>query len=438
MGYATMTPVQHQSLPVILQGRDLIAQAKTGSGKTAAFGLGILHRLDPARWRVQALVICPTRELSEQVAAELRRLARADGNIKVLTLTGGASSRPQVESLRHGAHIVVGTPGRILDHLARQTLDLSDVAVLVLDEADRMVDMGFFPDVMDIIGACPVQRQTLLFSATYPDSIQADVKRLLSDPETVKVDTVHGDDRIEQHFYEISEADRFDAAALLLRHFQPEQALAFCNTKAACADFAARLAHEGFSALALHGDMDQRDRDDVLAQFSNQSCTILVATDVAARGLDIPSLPMVINVELTRDPEVHVHRIGRTGRTQNQGLALSLCTTAERDIARRIEDYQGRALTWRSLPSRNAASGKPAQAPMVTLLVLAGKKAKLRPGDVLGALTGDGGLAGNQIGKIMIKDQVSYVALSRKAAYSAFPRLSKTLIKGKAQRMKLL
>lgn len=438
MGYTAMTPVQKRSLPVILEGRDLIAQAKTGSGKTAAFGLGILHRLNPARWCVQALVICPTRELSEQVAAELRRLARAEGNIKILTLTGGASSRPQVESLRHGAHIVVGTPGRLLDLLARQILDLSDVHMLVLDEADRMVDMGFFPDVMDIIDVCPVRRQTLLFSATYPDSIQADVKRLLRDPEMIQVDTVHGDDQIEQHVYEITEADRFDAAALLLRHFQPERALAFCNTRAACTDFAARLTHEGFSALALHGDMDQRDRDDVLAQFSNHSCTILVATDVAARGLDIPSLPMVINVELTRDPEVHVHRIGRTGRTQEKGLALTLCTPEERDVISRIETYQDRPLTWRSLPRLKTPKVRPKRAPMVTLLVLGGKKAKLRPGDLLGALTGDGGLSGEQIGKITITDQVSYVALKHEVAHSAFPRLSKILIKGKTQRMKLL
>src|SRR5690554_4757464 len=263
MGYTTMTPIQEQSLPVILNGRDLIAQAKTGSGKTAAFGLGILHRLDPARWVVQALVICPTRELSEQVATELRRLARAQGNIKILTLTGGASSRPQVESLRHSAHVIVGTPGRILDHLARQTLDLSALHTLVLDEADRMVDMGFLPDVLDIVDVCPAQRQTLLFSATYPDSIRQDVSRFLKNPEMVKVDAMHDDDQIKQYFYKVDDATRLDAVTTLLRHFQPESALAFCNTKAACAELASRLKREGFNALALHGDMDQRDRDDV-------------------------------------------------------------------------------------------------------------------------------------------------------------------------------
>ncbi|MGB6242561.1 MAG: ATP-dependent RNA helicase DbpA [Castellaniella sp.] len=438
MGYATMTPIQAQSLPIILDGRDLIAQAKTGSGKTAAFGLGILHRLDPARWAPQALVVCPTRELSEQVAVELRRLARAAGNVKVLTLTGGASARPQNESLAHGAHIIVGTPGRLLDHLARQTLDLSAVHTLVLDEADRMVDMGFFADVIEIAHACPTQRQTLLFSATYPDSIRDDVDHLVINPEFVKVDAVHTQAQIEQHFYDIGTTDRASATAMLLRHFQPESALVFCNTKAACADLAAHLQQAGFSALALHGDMDQRDRDDVLVQFSNHSSNILVATDVAARGLDIPSLPMVINVELARDPQVHTHRVGRTGRMQESGLALSLCAPDEQYVASRIAQQLEQLLELEPLPRQKSTGGRPAQAPMVTLLVLGGKKAKLRPGDLLGALTGDGGLTRDQVGKIHITDQVSYVALSRAIAHRAFPHLNNILIKGKKQRMKLL
>ena len=438
MGYDTMTPIQEQSLPVILAGRDLIAQAKTGSGKTAAFGLGILHRLNPARWAVQALVVCPTRELSEQVAVELRRLARSEGNIKVLTLTGGASSRPQVTSLEHGAHIIVGTPGRLLDHLDRGTVDLSAVHTLVLDEADRMVDMGFFADVVDIARACPAERQTLLFSATYPDTIRQDADLLLRQPEMVKVDAVHTDDQIVQQFYEINDAERFDATAALLRHFGPDLALAFCNTKAACAELARHLRREGFSALALHGDMDQRDRDDVLAQFANQSCNILVATDVAARGLDIPSLSMVISVELSRDPQVHIHRIGRTGRMQEKGLALSLCSADERHIAARIEKELGQTLEWAPLPRSKASTGRPTQAPMITLLILGGKKAKLRPGDLLGALTGDGGLARDDVGKITVTEQVSYIALKRDVARKAYPRLQDMLIKGKKQRMKLL
>jgi len=432
-----MTPIQAQSLPVILEGRDLIAQARTGSGKTAAFGLGILHRLNPQRWEIQALVVCPTRELSEQVATELRRLARSEGNIKVLTLTGGASARPQVESLAHGAHIVVGTPGRLLDLMGRDVLSLSAVHTLVLDEADRMVDMGFFADVVEIADACPDTRQTLLFSATYPDTIRRDAERLLREPAMVKVDVEHHEGQIAQQFFEVEEGRRLEAVALLLQHFQPESALLFCNTKAACADLADYLSHQGFSALALHGDKDQRDRDDVLAQFANQSCNVLVATDVAARGLDIPALPMVINVELAREPAVHIHRIGRTGRMQERGLALSLCSPEERHVADRLEKQQGNALEWFALP-RGRPDGRPRRAPMATLLVLGGKKAKLRAGDLLGALTGDGGLTREQVGKIHITDQVSYVAIDRDVARRAFPRLRDILIKGRPQRMKLL
>lgn len=438
MGYDTMTPIQQQSLPVILQGRDLIAQAKTGSGKTAAFGLGIFHKLDPARWKVQALVICPTRELSEQVAVELRRLARALGNVKVLTLTGGASARPQNESLAHGAHVVVGTPGRLLDHLFRQTLDLSAVHTLVLDEADRMVDMGFFADVLDIVAKCPAARQTLLFSATYPDTIREDASRLLNDPQTVKVDALHDSMQIEQAAYQVDASQRLAATAGLLGTFRPQSALVFCNTKAACADMAGYLRRNHFTALALHGDKDQRDRDDVLAQFTNHSCNVLVATDVAARGLDIEALHMVINAELPRDPEVYVHRIGRTGRMNEKGSALSLCGADEKHVAARIEKYTGQPLQWRTMPHITHAAAQPLAAPMVTLLILGGKKAKLRATDILGALTGDGGLTRAQVGKISITDQVSYVALDRAIARSAFSRLCKMPIKGTLQRMKLL
>lgn len=438
LGYVDMTPIQAQSLPVILEGKDVIAQAKTGSGKTAAFGLGIMQRLNPARWVVQALVICPTRELSEQVATELRRLARAIGNLKVLTLTGGASARPQIESLAHGAHVVAGTPGRILDLLGRQVLDLSNVHTLVLDEADRMVDMGFFPDVVDIVNACPTQRQTMLFSATYPDSIREDADRLLYRPVMVQAPALHSDSQISQHFYEVDSDKRFEATARLLDRFAPDSALVFCNTKAACAELADFLQGLGFTALALHGDIDQRDRDDVLTQFSNQSCNILVATDVAARGLDIPDLSMVINTELPRDAQVYVHRIGRTGRMQENGLALSLCPAEDRFVATRIEKYMARPLSWNPLPKRKTGGGRPRQASMVTLLVLEGKKAKMRAGDLLGALTGDGGLSREHVGKITVTEQVSYVALDRAIARGAFARLRNIAIKGRKQRMRLL
>ncbi len=304
LGYHEMTTIQAQSLPAVLDGRDLIAQAKTGSGKTAAFGIGILHKLNPAWFAVQGLVLCPTRELADQVANELRRLARAAGNIKILTLTGGAPMRPQIASLEHGAHIVVGTPGRLRDHIGRGTINLNHVQTLVLDEADRMTDMGFYEEIAGIVSACPTRRQTLLFSATYPEDIRRATASFLVNPLEVTVEAQHDNDKIEQRFYEIGFDERNAAVGKLLKHFKPESTLAFCNTKVHCRELAEELRQQGFSALALYGELEQRERDEILVLFANRSCSVLVATDVASRGLDVKELDLVINVDITPDPEV--------------------------------------------------------------------------------------------------------------------------------------
>lgn len=438
LGFEQMTPIQAQSLPLILEGRDLIAQAKTGSGKTAAFGLGVLQKLNVARVVPQALLVCPTRELADQVAKELRRLARLIPNVKVLTLCGGVSVRPQAESLAYGAHLVVGTPGRIQDHLTRGSLNLSRLHTLVLDEADRMVDMGFYDDIVAIASHCPTKRQTLLFSATYPDNIRKLSARFLRSPAEVKVEAQHDASRIEQLFYEIEEGQRLDAVAKLLAHFRPASTLAFCNTKARSHDLVERLRAEGIHAQALNGDLEQRERDEILVQFANQSCAVLVATDVAARGLDIQSLGAVINVDVTKDTEVHVHRIGRSGRGDQKGLALSLCSPNEMRWAKLIEDYQGTPLKWAALKSLKPTADGPLEAPMVTLCIQGGKKDKLRPGDLLGALTGDGGLTFEQVGKIHITEFTAYVALDRKVASEAFERLSNSNIKGRRFRMRFM
>lgn len=433
-----MTPIQAQSLPLVLEGRDLIAQAKTGSGKTAAFGLGVLQNLDVGRLAPQALVLCPTRELADQVAQELRRLARLIPNVKVLTLCGGAAARPQAESLARGAHLVVGTPGRVQDHLERGSLDLSGLNTLVLDEADRMVDMGFYDDIVAIAAHCPAKRQTLLFSATYPDNIRKLSARFLRNPAEIKVESQHDASRIEQVFYEVDEGARLDAVAALLAHFQPVSTLAFCNTKVRSHDLVERLRTKGISAQALNGDLEQRDRDEILIQFANQSCAVLVATDVAARGLDIQNLGAVINVDVTKDTEVHVHRIGRSGRGEQKGLALSLVSPEEMRWATLIEQYQGAPLKWADLKSLRPGSDRPLHAPMVTLNIQGGKKDKLRPGDLLGALTGDGGLTREQVGKINITEFNAYVALDRRIAKQAFGRISNSNIKGRRFRMRFL
>ncbi len=424
LGYHEMTPIQAESLPPVLDGRDLIAQAKTGSGKTAAFGIGMLHKLNPAWFAVQGLVLCPTRELADQVAGELRRLARGVGNVKILTLTGGVSMRPQIASLEHGAHIVVGTPGRIRDHLGRATLDLSHVQSLVLDEADRMTDMGFYDEIANIVKACPKRRQTMLFSATYPDDIRHATEAFLADPVEVKVESQHDSAQIEQRFYEIGFDDRDEAVARLLKHYRPVSALAFCNTKQHCRELADTLREQGFSALALYGELEQRERDEILVLFANRSCSVLVATDVAARGLDIANLEAVINVDVSKDAEVHVHRIGRTGRSGETGIALSLCAPNEKKWVRLIEQYQDTEFEWHKIDSLGDSVLPVPPAPMVTLCVSGGKKDKLRPGDLLGALTGDAGLTKEQVGKINVFEFQTYVALDRTVAEQAFARLA--------------
>ena len=438
LGYIRMTPIQAASLPLALAGHDLIAQASTGSGKTVAFGLPLVEKLDPALWQAQALVLCPTRELADQVTAEIRKLARAVGNLKVVTLCGGVALRGQTLSLEHGTHVVVGTPGRILDHLDRGSLSLDAVRTLVLDEADRMLDMGFLDDIAKVARRCPAQRQTLLFSATYPDGIAQLAAQFMRQPQNVKVQAQHASSKIRQLWLEVNEAGRLQAVAQVLNHFRPESTLAFCNTKQQCRDLVAVLQAQGFSALALYGELEQRERDQVLVQFANRSCSVLVATDVAARGIDIEQLGCVLNVDVTPDPEVHVHRIGRTGRGDAEGLAVTLASLDEMGSVGRIEQLQGRESTWARWSDMPPASSQPMQAPMATLQIVGGRKEKIRPGDVLGALTGEAGFAREQIGKINVNEFSTYVAVERGVAQQAVSRLSAGRIKGRSVKVRLL
>ncbi|WP_248320833.1 MULTISPECIES: ATP-dependent RNA helicase DbpA [unclassified Caballeronia] len=431
LGYASMTPIQAASLPHALAGHDLIAQAKTGSGKTAAFTLPLLSRLDAKQFAVQALVLCPTRELADQVTQEIRRLARAEENVKVLTLCGGTPMRPQIASLEHGAHIVVGTPGRIMDHLQRETLSLAGVRTLVLDEADRMLDMGFFDDIASVARQCPKDRQTLLFSATYPEGIAKLSQQFLRNPREIKLTEQHSNAKIKQRFYQVEDHERLHAVGLLLDHYRPVSTLAFCNTKQQCRDLLDVLRAQGFEALTLHGELEQRERDQVLVQFANRSCSVLVATDVAARGLDIAQLEAVINVDVTPDPEVHVHRIGRTGRAGEEGWALSLASMDEMGRVGAIEEAQRAEVEWHPLSELTSAEPGHLKPPMATLQILGGRKDKIRPGDVLGALTGEAGFDGTQIGKINVMDMVTYVAVERGIADDAIRRLGAGKLKGR-------
>ncbi|MDX1757803.1 MAG: ATP-dependent RNA helicase DbpA [Marinobacter sp.] len=437
LGYQQPTPIQAEALPAVLGGKDVIAMARTGSGKTAAFGIGLIERLRPRHFAVQGLVLCPTRELADQVAKALRALARARHNIKVLTLCGGVAIGPQIGSLSHGAHIVVGTPGRVQDHLRKGTLSLAQLSMLVLDEADRMLDMGFSDSIEDILGQTPPTRQTLLFSATWP----ADIRRLSEGyqraPVDIRVADTEPEPDIEELFYEIQPGQQTDALAAVLSQRQPAACIAFCTTKQQCDDIAETLSGRGFRALALHGDLEQRDRDAVLVRFANGSATVLVATDVAARGLDIQGLPLVVNVEPARDAEVHTHRIGRTGRAGEAGHAITFCTPKQGHRVTRLEQERRSELAWGETAELLAIPDQPVAPAVRTLVIAGGRKNKVRPGDILGALTGDAGLPASAVGKIDLFEFQSFVAIEAQSARKALRRLEKGRIKGRQFRVRM-
>lgn len=438
LGYTALTPIQRESLPAVLDGRDVIAQAKTGSGKTAAFGLGLLQRIDVSQIRLQALVLCPTRELADQVSKAIRRLAVNIPNVKLLTLCGGMPLGPQLASLEHDPHIVVGTPGRVQEHLKRGSLHGGGIKVLVLDEADRMLDMGFEEAIDDIVGRIAKHHQTLLFSATYPDAIRAVSGRVQKDPVTVTIDEAHGDATIEQRVVEVEPPVKIDVLARLLTQEKPEATLVFCNMRKDTEAVAAELDRRGFSALALHGDLDQRDRDEVLVRFANRSCSVLVATDVAARGLDIADLPLVVSFDVAHDPDTHTHRIGRTGRAGASGLAILLVGSRELNKLQSIEERLGAPLPRHPAKPANEARKVLNLAPMKTLVIDGGRKDKMRPGDILGALTGDAGLDAKDIGKIDVYATRAYVAIRRDLANKALERLRAGKIKGRSFRVRPL
>ncbi|QOY52230.1 ATP-dependent RNA helicase DbpA [Candidatus Sulfurimonas baltica] len=428
IGYKEMTPIQAESLPFILDGRDVIAQAKTGSGKTAAFGIGLLQKLQVKKFRVQTLILCPTRELADQVAKELRTLARFAHNIKILTLCGGSAFGPQLGSLRHGAHIVVGTPGRILKHLKKETLSLEDMDTLVLDEADRMLDMGFSEEINEVLGFAPKEKQTLLFSATYTDEIMGISATLQKDAVNVKTISTEIANSIVERFYEVQNSQKIDTLVDIFSTFKPENVIVFANTKVEVQEIAETLQKRKIDALAIHGDLEQYERNDVLVQFANKSCPVLVATDVAARGLDIKELSMVVNYDVPHGEETYTHRIGRTGRAGKEGLAFTLFTAYEADKA---YEYKNGSRLFEDVGELKSAVGFTMKPPYITLVIEGGKKDKVRAGDLLGALTGEAGLTGSSIGKIDIYERQSYVAIESKKIDEAHEKLKNGKIKGK-------
>ncbi len=436
MGYTEMTAIQEQSLPLTLAGEDVIAQAKTGSGKTAAFGLGMLHKLDVKKWKIQGLIMCPTRELADQVANELRKLARFKHNIKILTLCGGMPLTPQRISLEHGAHIIVGTPGRIQDHIGKDTLDLSHVHTLILDEADRMLDMGFLDDIKQIISHMPANRQTMLFSATYPDEIGFLSKTIMKNPKRVSVEAGEAKPDINANFYKTTVNEKEGDLLRLLLHHQADSTIIFCNMKVTCDEVSDYLNDMGLYALALHGDLEQRERTEVLALFSNGSASILVATDVAARGLDIKDLDLVINYDVPTQSEVYVHRIGRTGRAGKSGIAETLYTAREASKIEEIEAEIGEGVNYGyldKLKHNDLYTPK-----YITLKIDGGKKDKLRPGDIVGAITSSKQIKGDEIGNINVTAMRSYVAVERDKAETAYKLIRDGKMKNRKFRVHLL
>ncbi|MCE9670625.1 ATP-dependent RNA helicase DbpA [Myxococcus stipitatus] len=437
--FETATPIQERAIPVLLQGKDLVGQAKTGSGKTAAFSLPVLQKVRLQDRYVQALVLCPTRELCAQVAGELRRLGRRMPQLQVVVLAGGQPIRPQLEALEKGAHVAVGTPGRVLDVLDRDALDTRRLGTVVLDEADRMLDMGFREDMERILGAMPSRRQTVLFSATFPPDIEKLSKTFQRDPVRVTVEDATAAPDIRQVRYTCEPEAKQATLLRVLRQYQPASAIVFCNQKATVVEVTKALAASGVSVDGLQGDMEQFDRDQVMAKFRNLSTRVLVATDVAGRGIDVEALDAVVNFDLPFQPEPYVHRIGRTGRAGRMGLAISLVTPRDERKVETIEEAIGTKLEVGDVDALPPAEGGGAAflgSTWETLYISAGRKDKMRPGDILGALTGEaGGFNATDVGKIEIQDHIAYVAVARRVAKVAFQRLSEGRIKGRKHRI---
>jgi ATP-independent RNA helicase DbpA len=485
LGFAAMTGVQEVTLPGILAGEDLVVEAEPGSGKTVAFGLGmlaaVLPHLPPAAPRVRALAVCPTRELAEQVAGEVRKLARRTPNVKVLALCGGVPFAPQRASLKQGAHVLVGTPGRLEEHLRKGSLSLEALTVLVLDEADRMLSMGFAPQIESVVRHVPRERQTLFFSATIPDSIVELSRVYQQAPRRVTVPATggrgaeqapaaarpggdepnvaepnvgapeateragsaqaapdagaappNGVPSLEQRFYRVSAAHRIEQLGRWLLNERPSSALVFCNTRAECAEVAQELGRLGWVAAAIHGEMSQRERTHVMRLFAGGSCSVLAATDVAARGWDIGGLAAVVNLGLSPDTSVHLHRVGRTGRAGQPGLVVHFVAGEDLNHLRAIERAQGFTASFEELPPASTSGAAPPQPAMVTLLLSAGKNKKLRPGDILGALTAGGAVRGEDVGSIQIDDGGAYVAVRAEVAEAALAQLQSAPVKGRS------
>jgi ATP-independent RNA helicase DbpA len=422
LGYTNMTPIQQNSIKALLENKDMIAQAKTGSGKTVAFLTSSLLKIDSSSKNPQLIIILPTRELASQVANEARNIGKYIKDLKVLTLCGGVPLTPQVKSLEKGSNIIVGTPGRLNDHISRETIDFSDIKVMVLDEADRLLDMGFHDEVVRISNMMPNDKQTILFSATFPPKIESLVKEVCKKPVRVSGDILT-DDSIEEFAYVSGDKDKM--LIDILSHYKPESSIIFCNTKVEVDRVDEMLYKLGFDSLAFHGDFSQYERDEIFIRFSNRSIPILVATDIASRGLDIDDVNLVVNYDLPDKPENYTHRIGRTGRLDAKGIAISIYQIEQKDKL----NFIAPKVIKKSFENR--IKKLPIQTSLVTLVIAGGKQQKVRKGDILGTLCKDLNINSSHIGNINITPKVSFVAIDKDIFIKVLKNVERIKIKGK-------
>jgi ATP-dependent RNA helicase DeaD len=459
LGYESPTPIQEQAIPELLQGHDVIGQAQTGTGKTAAFGLPLLEYIDPGLEEVQALVLTPTRELCIQVTQALRAYGERRG-IQVVAVFGGAPIRNQVAQLKQGGQVVVGTVGRVMDLMSRHELVLSDVRYIVLDEADEMLDLGFLEDVEMILSRAPSGRQTALFSATMPPEIKKLAEKRMFDPITIKVRAATLTiDTVEQFYVEVSDRDKPDALARVLKAENPDQAIVFVRTKIGVDRLARRLDQAGVRAKALHGDMSQGSRDGVMIAFKGGRERLLIATDVAARGLDISGVTHVINYDVPNSPDVYVHRIGRTGRVGRSGRAITLITPKQRKDLEAIERHaKTKVGEW----SEGAAAPRPvvaveagpngdretrrprhtkprkaADVQLIKLIVSGGRAQGIEPKDVIGAIVDNSHLEGEDIRNVRVLERFSFVEVPAGRADEVIDKVSGSAVRGTKLRLEV-
>ena len=499
MGFEEASPIQAQAIPVVLSGRDIIGQAQTGSGKTAAFGIPVLEKVDPDNKKTQVIILSPTRELAIQVADEIRKLSKYMHGIKILPVYGGQEISKQIRSLKGGAQVIIGTPGRVMDHLRRKTIRCDFVNTIVLDEGDEMLNMGFREDIETILEYIPEERQTVLFSATMPKAIMDITKKYQKDAVTIKVVkkelTVPS---IDQYYYDVKRKDKVDVLTRLLDYYDPKLSIVFCNTKRMVDELASELQGRGYFAEGLHGDMKQSQRDRVMNSFRNGKTEILIATDVAARGIDVDDVEAVFNFDIPQDDEYYVHRIGRTGRAGRTGSAFTFvkgkevyklkdiqryCKTKilaqpiptsedvaqikaekimdkvsqiieEEDLTAMINmideqvnesDYTSMDIAAAFLKmalgetesesesSENYDFGNTgAEDGMVRLFINIGKKQKVKPGDILGAIAGESGMPGKLVGAIDMYDKYTFVEVPSEYGREVLNAMKNVKIKGKS------